>query len=127
MIPAAPPALKPGNPLTLDYLNSTGDLIASGRLKVDPRTGLKLVVTPFGAFLRALVPAAGWYRVASASGGGAYALVEQVDQPGGTWADGPGSVPVAYEANLIASVAVGAVVWARRKWGVWRFSFGACS
>jgi hypothetical protein len=129
-----PRDLKPGDGLSLSYLNRTGDEIEAGRLKVDPRTGLQLLVTPFGSLLRALFPPAGWYKVTAGTttgvgghGAGSYSLLEQIDEAAGAWSDGPTVVPVAYETNLNASVAAGKIVWARKRRGSWRFTFGACS
>jgi hypothetical protein len=124
-----PPKLKTGDTLNLGWLNGVRSESAGGRLKVDPRTGLKLVVTSFGAFLTSLAPPDGWYLVrGTATGVGNYSLTEQVDEAAGAWMTGPRLI-TAYEANLNASVPSASTVrvWASYRRGQWRFRYGACS
>lgn len=122
-----PDPLKAGDKLTLEYMNRARDVSGSGRLRVDPRTGLQLVVTSFGSFLRAVYPPSGWYLVTASLGSGQYTLVEQIEATGGTWATGLRTVS-AYEANLNTAVPAASTkrVWARKRKGAWRFVYGAC-
>ena len=124
-----PKPLKSGDPLTLGYMNKQRDVAGSGRLRVDPSTGLRLVVTAWGSFLQSIAPPEGWYLVTASHGGGEYTLVEQIESALGGWSTGPRTITTAYESNLNTSVPSGSTVrvWARRRRLSWRFTWGACS
>lgn len=123
----SPKKLKAGSTLGVDWLNGVANDAGAGRLRIDPATGLKLIRTPFGALLRALYPPDGWFLITAGGGGGSYTLHEQIEASGGTWTTGV-RVITAYESNLNASVPSGSTkrVWARKRRGQWRFTFGAC-
>jgi hypothetical protein len=123
-----PEPLQPSDPLNLDWLNGVRDGAVSGQLKVDPRTGLKLITTPFGSFLRSIKDDDGWFLVTASGGSGQYTLVSQIEAASGGWTTGPRTIS-AYEANLNASVPSSSTVrvWASCRRGQWRFTYGACS
>lgn len=128
-----PADFKPGDEVTSARLNARDAARRAATPVVAPGSGLSAVGGSDGVTIRAERSPEGWYRVAAAVAGSAgyYQLVRQVEKPGGTFADGPHpttpkTVASAREANLNASVPVGAIVRAFRGRLGWTFAYGRC-
>jgi hypothetical protein len=124
------PDFQAGDELTAGNLNEWSAAAAGAGASVDGSSGLSGVGLPSGKGLRAERRPEGWFKVYAAPSGspaGSYRIVEQVDLPGGAFADGP-KVRLAYPTpGSTAPPADGSkVVRAWRDRASWRFEWGAC-
>ena len=128
------PEWKPGDEILASDLNALADAASrAGDIRVDPGSGIEAVRLPDGGIvLRDKRPLAIWVKITGGGAGGVYAGTQQLEQSGGTWANGPRTFTTGggtlIEANLNASVPTSGntIVRAFRDRKFWRFSFGAC-
>lgn len=127
------PDWRPGDEVTADGLNATNDAVRSLELSVDPNSGLEIRSSSFGRHLLDRRPREMWVKLTAAAVSGSYGGVQQVDQTGGTWADGPKTFTAGdgqlREVNNSTTVPTSParIVRAWRDKVCWRFEYGACS
>jgi hypothetical protein len=105
----------------------------AANLRVDPATGLQLVRLPAGnSVIRSFRPMEIWVKITSGGASGIYGGTQQLEGPGGTWANGPRVFTTGganlIEANVLATVPItgSVIVRAFRDRINWRFHYGAC-
>ena len=124
-----PPDFTTGVELTTDNLGALDDAIVAARATLSPGSGLQGWSLPSGVGLRYQKPAEGWFKVTGASSGPGsgnyFELTQQVDQPDGTFSDGP-MVRVAAVFPITATPPTGSIVRAWKDRARWLFLWGGC-
>jgi hypothetical protein len=128
------PRWIPGDELTIAQLNQLADAAdAALSLTVDPSSGLSLQLMPAGNIcIRWKRPLEIWVLITGGGTSGIYAGTQQLEEAGGTWANGPRVFTVVeatlVEANGNTAVPTGSttIVRAYRDRSLWRFLYSAC-
>lgn len=107
----------------VDAFNGESEGVATG----ETSGGLEVVQIGRRRVLRARRPLEGWFKITGSPTGSAYPATQQVEQSGGTWANGPRTTTVR-ETTGSTSVPANSIVraWKDGTGRSWWFTYAAC-